>query len=419
MDDVPDNQKIQFYSAARAEVRQRIALRDQTLIAYIVAAGTYLGLVAPAQVSATLTSQNILKEIGLAAIPPVISLVFTYIILQHHVMIGILGEYLRGLFPEGHYIWENFYVSSRDKRYLRARTISQALLLAVPVIYTFAFMYGAIPVAHGSVRPSLAVIGLLIFDIVVMVVIVWQHVWAYGERCRTDRVKSQSVNGLRMQSPATRLDISKQRRPWGRTLLGLAVFRSCLGGLVLAAFRPQHPRLIIVCLVALVLAVASDLVDGQIARRFSIPSVAGYLQDSIADKIFNFGCLFALTVRFQWMEFIVWGLLIRELLILAQRITDSGIEVSLKKFKRHVVLYSVFVRSGIFGFFVASFNTGRMAAICEVLSYVMLTAAVVWGAINIIQMIFYRNPMNGYGSAPRLDTPDSINLLLRTQDRER
>jgi hypothetical protein len=92
------------------------------------------------------------------------------------------------------------------------------------------------------------------------------------------------------------------------------------------------------------------------------------LQDSIADKVFNFGCLFALAVRFQWIGFIAWGLL-REFLILAVRITDSEIVVSLKRFKRHVVLYSVFVRSGIFGFFVASLAAGRMATVWQVLSF--------------------------------------------------
>jgi phosphatidylglycerophosphate synthase len=392
MDEVPNDQKIQFYSAARAEVTQRIALRDQTLIAYIVAAGAYLGLVAPEQASATLTSQNILGEIGLAAVPPIISLVFTYVILQHHVMIGTLGEYLRSLFPEGYNIWENFYVSSRDKRYLLARTFSQALLLTVPIIYTGAFIYRAIPVVYGNKVPTLALRGIFAFDILVIFLIVRQHLWAYGERCRTDRVKTQSPNGLGMQSPANGLNINEKRRPLGRTLLGLAVFRSCLGGLVLIAFRPQHPRLIAVCLVAFVLAEGSDLVDGAIARRFSRPTLAGYLQDSIADKIFNFGCLFALAGRFQWIEFFAWGLLIREFLILAARITDGEIANSLKRFKRHVVLYAVFVRSGIFGFFIASLNGGRTATIWEFLSYVLLAAGVVWGAINIIQMIFSSEP---------------------------
>jgi phosphatidylglycerophosphate synthase len=141
-----------------------------------------------------------------------------------------------------------------------------------------------------------------------------------------------------------------------------------------------------------VLAVASDLADGKIARRFSTPSLAGYLQDSIADKIFNFGCLFALAIRFQWVEFLAWGLLIREFLILAERITDREIAVSLKRFKRHVVWYSVLVRAGIFGFFVASLTAGRMATALQVLSYGMLAAAVVWGAINVIQMIFLKEP---------------------------
>lgn|GEM_PF-1614408 len=206
-------------------------------------------------------------------------------------------------------------------------------------------------------------------------------------------MESEHLNGHRKQVPAPGLDLNeKPGRPLARTLTGIAVFRSCLGGLVILAFRPDHPRLIVVCLVALALAQASDMIDGALARKFSRPTLAGYLQDSIADKIFNFGCLLALTAGFHWLPFIIWGLLAREFMILAVRITDSKVEVSLKRFKRHVVLYGLFFRTGIFGFFVASLTAGRTAAICGLLSYVALTAAVVWGAINIIQMIFYRDP---------------------------
>ncbi len=358
------------------------------MIAYIVAAGTYLGLVAPGQTSTTLTSQNIASELALAAVPPIISLVFTYVILQHHVMIGILGDYLRSLFPEDCNIWENFYIQTRDKGYLKVRTISQALLLAIPVIYTFTFMKRAVPVAYGNKSLTFAVIMMLIFDTSVLGVIIWQHIWAYGVRSRTDRLKTKPLNRVAMQSPAPRLGLSG--RPLGRTLLSIAIFRACLGGFVLIAFRPEHPRLIIACLAALGLAEASDLIDGAIARKFSTPTLAGYLQDSIADKIFNFGSLLALATIFPWIHFMVWGLLTREFLILAARITDSKIEVSLKRFKSQVIWYALFVRTGIFGFLVASLNAGRLAAICALLSYVILAAAVFWGAIGIIQMIFFR-----------------------------
>jgi len=150
MNDLPDDQKMQFYASARDEVSKRIALRDQTLIAYIVSAGAYLGLVAPGQTSATLTAQNFPTEAAILAVPPIISLVFTCVILQHHVMIGILGDYLRSLFPTEHKIWENFYIKSRDKRYLLARTLSQALLLLIPVVYTSVFTVEAFPVVWGT-----------------------------------------------------------------------------------------------------------------------------------------------------------------------------------------------------------------------------------------------------------------------------
>jgi len=169
--------------------------------------------------------------------------------------------------------------------------------------------------------------------------------------------------------------------------LGIAILRASLGGFVLVAFKPGNPQLIGACLAAFVLAEASDLADGAIARRLSTPNLFGYLQDSIADKLFNFGCLLALSRQFEFMPFIVWGLLTREFLILATRILDRNISSSLKRLRTQVVLYAVFVRVGIFGFLVQSVVANGMAAILETLSYAMLLTAVVFGAINIAQTI--------------------------------
>ena len=72
-------------------------------------------------------------------------------------------------------------------------------------------------------------------------------------------------------------------------------------------------------------------------------------------------------------------------------ITDRDIEVSLKRFKPHVVVYALLVRLGILGFFITALNGGRIAMIGGILSYILLGLAVVWGAINIVQSIFFRS----------------------------
>jgi len=188
----PDDQKMQFYAAARAEVTQRIALRDQTLIAYVVAAGGYLGLVAPSQVTVTLTPQNVFQEIAIVVVLPVISLVFTYVILQHHIMIGVLGNYLRSLFPPDFNLWERFYTQSRDKGYLRARTFSQALLLVLPLFYTFFFLLRTIPIMGTDALLQGIVPVVLMFDVFVLAAIVRLHFWAYGVRRESDRMDKTS-----------------------------------------------------------------------------------------------------------------------------------------------------------------------------------------------------------------------------------
>jgi hypothetical protein len=120
----------QFYESARDELIQRLALRDQTMIAYIATAGAYFGfIVAPAEGASSAAGQPA-TQLALMMALPVISLVFTYIITQHHVMIGRIGVYTRSVYPDSDSHWDHHYVNWEDKRYLSARTVSQGLLLA-------------------------------------------------------------------------------------------------------------------------------------------------------------------------------------------------------------------------------------------------------------------------------------------------
>lgn len=54
------------------------------------------------------------------------------------------------------------------------------------------------------------------------------------------------------------------------------------------------------------LSAVTDIVDGKIARRFSMVSDFGKVLDSVADKLTQAALLFCLTSRYSWM----WALLI-------------------------------------------------------------------------------------------------------------
>lgn len=173
------------YESARNELIQRLSLRDQALIAYIASAGAYFGLViAPAQsVSA---SRSLAFEAALVLVLPILSLVFTYVILQHHVMIGKIGQFTRSVMPDDVMHWDKHYATWSDKSYLSARTISQALLLVLPVGYTAVFGFQTFPKAMENWK-SEALVGLvLLTDFVVFAITMRLQFWAYKLRKETD-----------------------------------------------------------------------------------------------------------------------------------------------------------------------------------------------------------------------------------------
>lgn len=170
-------------------------------------------------------------------------------------------------------------------------------------------------------------------------------------------------------------------RPLGGTLIAIATMRACLGALVLVSLTYTVPYAEVICLVALAMAQLSDHLDGWLARRFSRPSVAGYLQDSISDKLFHAGCLLGLQERFDGVGVIFWGLLVREFILLATRVLTAEVGPSLARLRRYSVLYAVLVRLGILSLFLSPM-VGSVAVYAATVGYVLLSGAVVFGTIG-------------------------------------
>lgn len=97
----------------------------------------------------------------------------------------------------------------------------------------------------------------------------------------------------------------------------------------------------------LLIAQATDNLDGFVARRYSIPTKAGYLEDSISDKAFQIAVLLAVTREYDLNLLLVWGVFLRELAILSIRAAYSFSSDELLKLRTYSILYAVFVRISI------------------------------------------------------------------------
>lgn len=179
-------QKLEYYKSARNEMISRIALRDQSLIAYIASAGAYFGFFVQGRQISQGQNLDILTNSLIVMVLPILSLVFTYVISQHHYMIGKLGEFTRALFPQGQQHWDHAYSSWKDKRYLSARTASQSLLLVLPVAFVTMYFAQTILAPHTMLEQYVSTSALVI-NAVILFLIVRVQFWSHSNRDITDR----------------------------------------------------------------------------------------------------------------------------------------------------------------------------------------------------------------------------------------
>ncbi len=124
-----------FYNAARAEVVQRLALREQTLLAWITTMGVVIGF------SASKTNPSSFDP-KLIRLVPLLCLPFGLMIHRHNLIIRYIGEYIRGELnphlrqhesvPPSH--WDNSKAlrQSLTRFLIREVLIYQIMQIAVP-----------------------------------------------------------------------------------------------------------------------------------------------------------------------------------------------------------------------------------------------------------------------------------------------
>ena len=347
-DDIPteatDLSTKEFYQAARAEVVQRLLLRDQTLFAYIVAAGAYVGFVIQPNLNSGANVSDVLVGALMTFFLPILSLVFAYVMLQHHIMIGRLGDYIRSLYPENTNHWDQYYIAWTDRAYLTARTMSQALLLIFPICYAGIFFLKNFQIIVSSTLLSWVTGIIVLFDIGVIFYIVSLHVHAYSVRRQTDY---PDLSGKTLERKGDPIEIG---RPYRKLLASLSVFRGGVGLslLVLSYWGLSNFGWLSIMLFAA--AQLSDQIDGALARRISIPTLTGYLQDSIADKLLTVGCLLALSSEFAYVDIILFFVVCRELVTLALRLLRKNSEEFVQTARIVSIAYYTLMRSSILCF---------------------------------------------------------------------
>lgn len=131
------------------------------------------------------------------------------------------------------------------------------------------------------------------------------------------------------------------RRPLGALLASLSFSRIVIGVLFILLFRSRENNSSIICLILLLLVQLSDHLDGFLARRFSTPSIVGYAQDSLSDKLFQLAAFIAIQREFALPVIVVWFLIMRDTTLFAYR-SINPIEAYGSKNKR----WMTFIHAG-------------------------------------------------------------------------
>ena len=143
---------VKFYESARAEIIQRILVRDQVLMFYIASIGAYLAFVynQASSININLCGDltGVVRHLSLLLPVPFVCFVFTNIVLQHHLVINNLGRYLgiewrKNLKPGVFSMhWDESLALDASRRQVHTyRSLGQAAILIVPSAYDILELY--------------------------------------------------------------------------------------------------------------------------------------------------------------------------------------------------------------------------------------------------------------------------------------
>ena len=128
--------RLALYSAARGELLERIRLRDQALFGYVVLLGGYFGFALSLGDTRGAGLGDWREIVSLFALPGA-SIIFTLIVVQHHVQISQLARYIRvELMPDlENRHWDSWCANNSPPIRISSRRWAQTLVLSMPSAY--------------------------------------------------------------------------------------------------------------------------------------------------------------------------------------------------------------------------------------------------------------------------------------------
>jgi CDP-diacylglycerol--glycerol-3-phosphate 3-phosphatidyltransferase len=107
-----------------------------------------------------------------------------------------------------------------------------------------------------------------------------------------------------------------------------------------------------VAIVVAFVALASDFLDGYLARKWRVTTQIGYFLDGLGDKTFHFAVLLVILREGESSTLLIWLLIIREVILYALRALDDKLAENMKQLRQFSRYHALFIRLYFAAFFV-------------------------------------------------------------------
>ena len=168
----------------------------------------------------------------------------------------------------------------------------------------------------------------------------------------------------------------------------ISLSRVALAFVFLVCFRADTGGLLTVSVTAAIVAQITDHLDGYLVRRFSAPSVVGWVYDSFADRSFYVAALLAFQREYDLDGLIVWAFVLRELALYAIRVVVGDFESLAPGFRKLALSHAAVTRIGIIQGclmpYMVSIENGNSLVLF--LSFIFATATLL-GFFNLLLLI--------------------------------
>lgn len=168
--------------------------------------------------------------------------------------------------------------------------------------------------------------------------------------------------------------------------------RIALSVVFLVSFRPYYGLSLLTAVLAAVLAQISDHADGYLVRRYSNPTVAGWVFDSLADRAFYLAAILAFERELGFSLILVWLFMLRELWLYGVRVIVGDFHTITTSFRFLTLVHAGIVRAGIAVGCIYPFHwlpPTQNAFLAPLAEYVFWFATVV-GYLNLIVLLMIR-----------------------------